>query len=92
MKVIKYYICPICERSWTTSGEAIKCRNSHEIRTKEFAYCEACGAGWNVDHWGETAIINAKECEKKHREDGNYEEIQFAYKAFMKSLNRRYGK
>lgn len=92
MKVIKYYICPICQGSYTTSHEAIECRNSHEIRTKEFVYCEACGGGWNLDCLGEQAIINAKECEKKHREDGNYKEIQIAYKAFMRSLNRKYRK
>ncbi len=86
MKIVKYFICPVCGQSYTTSHEAVECRNSHEIKTEEWAYCEACRAGWNVGQLGESAILKAKECERKHREKGEFKKVQDMTRCLYHSL------
>lgn len=86
MKIVKYYICPVCGLSYTTEQKAIDCRNGHEIKTQEWAYCEACRGGWNIDQLGESAILKAKECERKHKEKGEFEKVQAATRFFYNSF------
>lgn len=74
MKVIKYHICPVCERRFASREAAELCRQKHQIRIEEICYCSTCGAGWYVNSYGpELAAKLAKECERKHRDNGDEE-------------------
>lgn len=87
MKVITLHICPVCKRRYDTPKEAITCRNKHEIKTITWVNCEACGQGWNVGYFGlERATQAAKECEQKHRENGDYEQVREARIFFENSF------
>lgn len=89
MKVVTLYICPICKKRHDTEAEAIKCRNTHKIKTVTWVNCEACGKGWNADYWGlDNAIKAAKECEEKHRANGDYEQLKQAKIFFYNSFGR----
>lgn len=74
MKLIKYYSCPVCQKSFASREDAQICRSKHQVEIKEICYCETCGAGWYVNNYGhELAAKLAKECEQKHRDNGNEE-------------------
>lgn len=81
------YICSVCGKRHDTQKEAIICRNKHEIKTITWVNCEACGKGWNAGYFGlEQATKLAKECEQKHRDNGDYEQVKQARIFFENSF------
>ncbi|MEN6414358.1 MAG: hypothetical protein ABFC84_16595 [Veillonellales bacterium] len=84
MRVVKVYVCPVCQGRYDSREEAEKCRSKHQIQELEICCCETCGAGWYVNHWGVGGAVKlAKECEQQHKVDGT--EAETATRTFFLS-------
>lgn len=76
MIVEKTYQCRVCGLHYSTEKEARSCQSKHQPKQQEYAYCEICGAGWQVGYLNPTwAVDNAKTCEKAHHDKGEVEDI-----------------
>lgn len=80
---VTYYECPVCGKNSVNRKEIHEHFRQHQIKTDEVVYCNICGAGWHTNAYGEKAEEMARECYKRHLEDGDADET--ATKAFFLS-------
>lgn len=74
-KRMTFYSCPVCGMNSTDKKEIQDHFRTHTIKSEEWVYCRACGAGWSVAAYGlKSAAEQAKNCYNKHISEGNLTE------------------
>lgn len=75
-KSVIYYECPACGKNSSNRQEIQKHFATHTLKTAEVVYCNICGAGWHVNHYGKAqAVKMAERCHQKHINEGNIDEV-----------------
>ena len=72
MREGKKYHCPTCTQMYNTETEAEKCKQSHQVFSRDYVSCEICGRSWCADivaYGPKLARQEAEKCERAHREN-----------------------
>ncbi|WP_024346569.1 hypothetical protein [Lacrimispora indolis] len=76
IKSVVYYECPVCGLNSSNREKMQRHYAGHTLKTDEVVYCNICGAGWHVNHYGKRRAVElAEECHQKHVDEGNVDKV-----------------